>query len=67
MANISRRSNAVATPYRPLTLFDVWDSLAREMWDSWRPFKFESTLIPRADIYEERSQYCPGRDSRQDC
>jgi HSP20 family protein len=42
--------------YRPMSLYDVWHSLQREMWDSWRPFTFEDSLIPRMDVYEENDQ-----------
>jgi HSP20 family protein len=42
--------------YRPLTTFDVWDTLSRELWDSWRPFDFGDSLVPDTDIYEEKGE-----------
>lgn len=42
--------------YRPITAFEVLDNLSREMWDSWRPFELEDSIVPRSDIYEEKGE-----------
>lgn len=42
--------------YRPMSLFDVWNDLQKEMWDSWRPFTFDDSIVPRMDVYEENDQ-----------
>jgi HSP20 family protein len=42
--------------YRPLSLIDEMDRFAREMWDTWRPFTLEHSLVPHTDIYEEKDQ-----------
>ena len=40
--------------YRPLTTFDLWDTLSRQLWESWTPFGFNDNLLPDTDIYEEK-------------
>lgn len=40
--------------YRPLGSLDIWDSLSRELWDSWSPFTFGDGMVPYSDIYEEK-------------
>jgi len=42
--------------YRPWGLLDEVDTLAREIWDSWKPFSFEDSLVPHTDMYEEKGQ-----------
>ncbi len=42
--------------YRPMTIFDVWNDLQREMRDSWKPFTFDNNLVPRMDMYEEKDE-----------
>ncbi|MFC1938319.1 Hsp20/alpha crystallin family protein [Chloroflexota bacterium] len=42
--------------YRPWGLVDEMDTLAREMWDSWRPLTLEHSLVPHTDMYEEKDQ-----------
>ena len=42
--------------YRPLSLFDEIDRFTREMWDAWRPFTMEHSLVPHTDMYEENGQ-----------
>ena len=42
--------------YRPLSLLDEMDRFSREMWDAWRPFNLEHSLVPHTDIYEEKDQ-----------
>ena len=42
--------------YRPLSLLDEMDKFARGMWDAWRPFTLEHSLVPHTDIYEEKDQ-----------
>jgi len=42
--------------YRPLSLLDEMDRFSREMWDAWRPFTLEHSLVPHTDIYEEKGQ-----------
>ena len=58
--NIILRKNgsdrALIPFYRPWGLLDEMDRFAREMWDSWRPFTLEPSLVPHSDIYEEKGQ-----------
>ena len=58
--NIILRKNdgerALVPFYRPWGLLDKMDILAREMWDAWRPFTLDHSLVPHTDIYEEDSQ-----------
>ena len=42
--------------YRPLSLLDEMDRFSREMWDAWRPFTLEHSLLLHTDIYEEKGQ-----------
>ncbi|MFC1871269.1 Hsp20/alpha crystallin family protein [Chloroflexota bacterium] len=59
MAIILRRNGgerALVPFYRPWGLVDGIDSLAREMWDSWRPFTLDESLVPHTDMYEEKEQ-----------
>jgi HSP20 family protein len=58
--NIVLRKNgideALVPFYRPLSMFDVWEELEKEMWDSWRPFPFDNGPVPHIDMYEEKDQ-----------
>ena len=59
MAVIIRRNGgerALVPFYRPLSLLDEMDSFTREMWDSWKPFTFDHSLVPHADLYEEKGE-----------
>ena len=59
MAIMLRRNGgdrALVPFYRPLSLIDEMDTLAREMWDNWKPFRFGDSLVPHTDIYEEKDQ-----------
>jgi len=40
--------------YRPLSLLDEIDTIAREMWDARGPFTSEYNLVPHTDLYEEK-------------
>lgn len=40
--------------YRPWGLLDEIEALAREMWDAWRPFPLDHSLVPLTDIHEEK-------------
>lgn len=42
--------------YRPLSMLDEMDRFAKEMWDAWRPFTLEHSLVPNTDVYEEKDQ-----------
>jgi HSP20 family protein len=42
--------------YHPLGLFREMDEIAREMWDSWRPFNLDQSLVPHTDMCEEEDQ-----------
>ena len=42
--------------YRPVGLLDEMDRLAGEMWDSWRPFTYDDSLVPHTDLYEEKDK-----------
>ena len=58
--NVVLRKNggerALVPFYRPLSLLDEMDRFAREMWDTWKPFTLEQSLVPHTDIYEEKGQ-----------
>jgi HSP20 family protein len=57
MAIIVRKNGGEGAiiPYsRPWGLLDDIETLAREMWDGWRPYTFEYGLLPYTDIYEEK-------------
>lgn len=49
-------TRTLAPFYRPISLFNEMDTLAREMWDSWRPVSLEDSLVPDTDIYEENGE-----------
>ena len=56
--------------YHPLSLIDEMDRFAREMWDTWRPFTLEYSMVPHTDIYEEKDQLVmktelPGIDKKE--
>lgn len=51
-----RNLTALAPFYRPTSLFNEIDELAREFWASWRPGFFGTTLNPHTDMYEEKDQ-----------
>ena len=42
--------------YRPIDLLDEIDQLARDIWSSWQPGFFGTTLVPHTDVYEEKGQ-----------
>ena len=42
--------------YRPISLLDDIDQLARDFWSSWQPGFFGTTLVPHTDVYEEKGQ-----------
>lgn len=58
--NIILRKNggerALIPVYRPWGLLDEVDALAREIWESWRPFTSGGSVVPYTDIYEEKDQ-----------
>jgi HSP20 family protein len=59
MAIILRRNGgerALVPFYRPWGLVNEMDTLAREIWDAWRPFTLEHSMVPHTDIYEEKDQ-----------
>ena len=43
--------------YRQPTLLEEMDRLARDMWDSWRPFTIDQAFAPHTDMYEEDGQF----------
>lgn len=40
--------------YRPASLLEDIDQLAREFWTSWEPSFSGATLVPHTDMYEEK-------------
>ena len=42
--------------YRPLSLIDEIEELARGFWDSWLPVALPAALIPYMDVYEEKDE-----------
>jgi len=51
-----RALTALAPFYHPLSLIDEIEGLAREAWDSWRPFVLRNSFIPYLDMYEEKDE-----------
>lgn len=50
----SRALTLVEPFYRPMSLLDEVERLAREMWDSW-PVLFRTSFTPNMDMYEEEN------------
>ena len=42
--------------YRPWDLLAEVDTLARDMWNAWKPFGFDHSLVPHTDMYEEKGK-----------
>ena len=42
--------------YSPLSLLNVMDRFAGNIWDSSKPYTLDTNLVPHADIYEENDQ-----------
>jgi HSP20 family protein len=42
--------------YNPLSLLGAMDRFAGNIWDSSKPYTFDSSLVPHTDIYEENDQ-----------
>ena len=67
----SNRGEGDLVPFYPsLATFDLWDTLSKEIWDSWKPFTFEGAFVPDTDIYEEKDQLVmktelPGIDKKE--
>jgi len=56
---IIRRENgeqAVVPFYSPLSLLNAMDRFAGNIWDSSKPYTFDTSLVPHTDIYEENDQ-----------
>lgn len=57
MTAIIRRSPGRALVVRgPFHLLDEFESLARELWDSWQPVVFRTGFSPTLDMYEEKDE-----------
>ena len=58
--NILVRKNdgeqALVPFYSPLSLLGAMDRLAGNIWDSSKPYTFDTNLVPHTDIYEENDQ-----------
>ena len=52
-SNTGKRKDSLALS-RPLTVLDVWEGLSRNIWDSWRPFSFQDSLVAGPEIFEEK-------------
>jgi HSP20 family protein len=52
--NPARALSAWTPFYRPISLLDDIDQLARDFWSSWQPGFFGMTLVPHTDMYEEK-------------
>lgn len=37
-------------------LLEEIDTFTREMWDSWKPFMANGSILPKTDIYEEKGE-----------
>ena len=42
--------------YNPMTLFNAMDRFAGNIWDSSKPYTFDTSMVPHTDIYEENDQ-----------
>ena len=54
-----RRENgeqAVVPFYSPLSLLNAMDRFAGNIWDSSKPYTFDTSMVPHTDIYEENDQ-----------
>ena len=54
--NPARALSAWTPFYRPISLLDDIDQLARDFWSTWQPGFFGTTLVPHTDVYEEKGQ-----------
>jgi len=58
--NIILRKNggerAIVPFSRPWGLLDEVETMARDMWDTWKPYTFDYSLVPYTDLYEEKDQ-----------
>lgn len=58
--NILLRRNdgeqALVPFFSPLSLLSAMDRFAGNIWDSSKPYTFETGLVPHSDIYEENDQ-----------
>jgi HSP20 family protein len=55
--NIILRNGELYVPfYRSLNTSDLWETLSREIWDSWSPFTPGDRLLPHTDLHEEKGQ-----------
>ena len=51
------RAMAAWSPfYRPLTLLEEMEELARDFWGAWQPGREGMALMPRTDVYEEKGE-----------
>ena len=58
MTGIIRRSpgRALVGYYRPTRLMAELETMAREMWDTWRPVPFNGTFPHSMDVYREKDE-----------
>ncbi|MFQ6121482.1 MAG: Hsp20/alpha crystallin family protein [Dehalococcoidales bacterium] len=49
----TRALTAVEPFYRPVSLLDEMERMARDIWESW-PVTFSTNLTPRMDMYEDK-------------
>ena len=57
MTAIIRRGPGRALTVRgPFHLLDEFESLARDLWDSWQPVVFGTGFSPTLDMYEEKGE-----------
>ena len=52
-SNSPRIRTSLIPFYRPISLVDEMEELARGLWTSWRPLTLDTPLSPRTDVYEE--------------
>ena len=51
------RSLALVDPfYRTGSMIDEMEAMARNMWDTWDPIVFRTTITPGVDVYEEKDE-----------
>ena len=42
--------------FNPMSLFGAMDRFAGNVWDSSKPYTFDTSMVPHTDIYEENDQ-----------
>lgn len=54
--NPTRALTLFSPSYRPTSILDEIDELARDIWTAWRPLVSATSLVPHTEMYEEKDQ-----------